>query len=201
MHKAGLSLVVALCFGAWPAAATNIIDNGSFEAGALDWESFGFSFALDQNWSHIGPGQARTGCAGARCLSDLGKGAFLRQVLPTVAGEQYDLGFWARSYSGKAEYAVYWDGVRIDDRIIANGPMVYEAYNNLTAGGAATTLEIHGRNDASVISFDDISVMRSVMPLATSPSGGTVGMVPEPFSFMMMAAGLALVGYTLRRNR
>jgi hypothetical protein len=201
MNKACISLVAALCAGAWPAAATNIIDNGSFEAGAAEWDSFGFSFALDENWSHDGPGQARTGCVGARCLSEPGKGAFLRQVVPTVAGEQYDLGFWVRSYSGKAEYAVYWDGFRIDDKVIANGPMLHEAYNSLTAGGAATTLEIHGRNDASVISFDDISVMRAVLPAATTKEGGTVGMVPEPLSFMMMAAGLALVVYTLRRNR
>jgi hypothetical protein len=44
------------------------------------WESCGFSIGFDDNWSHVGRGMARTGCAGARCLSDDGKGAFLRQV-------------------------------------------------------------------------------------------------------------------------
>jgi hypothetical protein len=202
MHKAVLSLLAALCVGAAPASASaaDIIDNGSFEAGAAERESLGFSIGFD-DWSHTGRGMARTGCAGARCLSDEGKGAFLRQVVPTVAGESYDLGFWVRSHDGKGEYAVYWDGFRIADKIIANGPMLYEAYNNLTAGSAATTLEIHGRNDASVISFDDISLVRPVLPAAATKPGSTVGMVPEPFSFMMMAAGLALVGVALRRSR
>jgi hypothetical protein len=79
--------------------------------------------------------------------------------------------------------------------------MLYEAYNKLTAGSTAATLEIHGRNDASIISFDDISLVRSVLPAADTRPAGTVGMVPEPFGFMMMAAGLALVGVALRRNR
>jgi hypothetical protein len=197
MNKARLWLAAALCIGAWPASAINIVDNPGFEAAGTSWQSLRFSFAIDPTWAHSGPGEARSGCNGAWCLSDYGQGSYLRQVLPTVAGEQYDIGFWVRSYTGVGEYAVYWDGARIDDKVIANGPMPNETYNNLTASTVSTTLEIHGRNDAAWISFDDITVM----PGATTAGSGTVGLVPEPLPFAMLAAGLALVGYTLRRRK
>ena len=190
-------LAAVLCTVAAHAGAVNIVVNPNFESGAAGWNAKNFAFISDPTWARLNPGAAQTSCIGLLCVSDFGQGAYIRQTLVTTPGEHYDLSFWVRSYSGVGQYTVFWDGAKIDDRIVTNGPMLNEFYASLAASSSATILEIHGRNDASLISFDEVSVVQTVVPPASS---GTVGMVPEPLTWAMLAAGLGVIGLTMRRR-
>lgn len=196
MIKPRSLLAAALSSVALSAGAVNLVQNPAFDDGGFGWQSNSFQFGTVGAVYKSGPGEARSGCVGAACLTTFGAGSFLRQWLPTVVGETYDLSFLARSYSGVGEYAVFWDGVLIDDRVVANGAMVSESYASLAVSSANTVLEIHGRNDPDYIYFDNFVVQQSVLP--NSPN--VVGNVPEPMSWLMLLAGIGLLTWSLRRR-
>jgi hypothetical protein len=202
MNKARVFSAAALCIAGLGASgvtqAVNIIQNPGFELTYANWQTSGFQIFADPLWAHSGPGMARSACVGPACLSESGKGAYIRQLLPTVAGEFYDVSFWVRSYNGAGEFSVFWDGAKIDDQIEPNGPMLMHSYASLTASSNGTMLEIHGRNDTAYISFDDFLVVQALAPPGTT---GPVGAVPEPLTYAMLLAGFAIVGVSLRRQR
>ncbi|MEO7496846.1 MAG: PEP-CTERM sorting domain-containing protein [Massilia sp.] len=189
-------LAIALSSLAIGAGAVNLLQNPAFDDGGAGWQSNSFQFGVMGAVYKSGAGEARTGCVGAPCLGSFGSGSYLRQWLPTVIGETYDLSFLARSYTGVGEYTVFWDGVMIDDRVVANGAMVAESYASLAVSSINTVLEIHGRNDPDYIYFDNFVVQQSVLP--NSPN--MVGNVPEPMSWLMLVAGIVLLTYSLRRR-
>jgi hypothetical protein len=193
-----LLAAATLCLLALPAPATNIVRNPGFEQGTAFWNSAFFIIGNDPLWAHTGPGMVRTNCTGLHCVDSLMQGAYISQLLPTVAGTEYDLSFWIRSFMGKGHYAVYWDGVLVDDILLApNGAMSEATFSGLYASANATLLEIHGRNDLHSISFDDFQVVTAKLadgPLAI-PAGEQGNGVPEPATYALVLTGLALAAW------
>lgn len=194
----------ALCLLALPAPAANIVRNAGFEQGTAFWDSAFFIVGDDPLWAHTAPGMVRTNCTGLHCVDSLMQGAFISQLLPTVAGSEYDLSFWIRSFKGNGYYAVYWDGMLVDDILLApNGAMSQAMFSGLYASANATLLEVHGRNDLHSISFDDFQVVTARLadgPLA-DPGPGQTAAVPEPATFALVLAGLALAAWFQRRDQ
>lgn len=203
IRKAKQFLAAAVVFMlVLPAWAGNIVQNPGFEQGSAHWTTAHFLIGSDPLWAHTGPGMVRTNCGTVHCLDSLMEGAYISQLLPTIAGAEYDLSFWVRSFKGKGQYSVFWDGVMVDDIMLAqNGPMTQKIFSGLTASANATLLEIHGRNNLHFISFDDFSVV-GALPQAAPPSlpaPGQVTLIPEPAGYALVLAGLALVGVLRRR--
>lgn len=197
-----LLVTAALCLLAVPAGATNIVRNPGFELGTAYWNSAFFIVGNDPLWAHTDPGMARTSCTGIHCVDSLMDGAFVSQLLPTIAGTEYDLSFWIRSFKGKGQYSVFWDGVLLNDILLApNGAMSQATFSGLYASANATLLEIHGRNDLHAISFDDFRVVSATLPTAPPalPAPEQVTLVPEPAAFALVLAGLGLVSLFRRR--
>ena len=203
IHKAReLLAAAALCLLIVPAGATNIVRNPGFEQGAAYWDSAFFLIGANPLWAHTDPGMARTTCTGIHCVDSLMEGAFISQLLPTIAGTEYDLSFWIRSFKGKGQYSVFWDGVLLDDILLApNGAMSQATFSGLYASANATLLEIHGRNDLHSISFDDFRVVSATLPSTAPalPAPEQVTQVPEPAVFALVLAGLGLVSLFRRR--
>ena len=188
MNIARIVVAALLCAAPCWAEAINIVHNPGLELGITDWRLHGaILIGSDPAWAHTGIGAARTSCAGAACIDTPGKGTFIGQMLPTSQGAYYDLSFWVRSTGSAAEFSVFWDGVMIADQLNPSGPMLNYTYSRLAASGSATLLEIHGRADRDVISFDDVAVLQA-------------GMVPEPLSYAMLFAGLGVLALVLRRG-
>jgi hypothetical protein len=185
--------IARIVFAAWLCAApcwaqgVNIVQNQGLELGTLDWHISNIIIGRNATWAHTGLGAARSSCAGVACIDALGQGSFISQVLPTTYGEQYELSFWVRNTSSVGEFSVFWDGVMIADQLSPTGPMLNYSYRGLAASGSAALLEIHGRADGAVISFDDIVVQQA-------------GMVPEPLSYVMLFAGLGVLALAMRRR-
>lgn len=197
-----LLAAAALCLLIVPAGATNIVRNPGFDLGSAYWNSAFFIIGNDPLWAHTDPGMARTSCTGLHCVDSLMEGAFISQLLPTIAGTEYDLSFWIRSFKGQGQYSVFWDGVLLDDILLApNGAMSQATFSGLYASANATLLEIHGRNDLHLISFDDFRVVSATLPSTTPalPAPEQVTQVPEPAVFALVLAGLGLVGLFRRR--
>lgn len=199
-----LLAAAALCLLAMPAVAVpaNIVRNPGFELGSAHWNVAFFIVGNDPLWAHTDPGMARAACVGLHCVDSLMEGAYISQLLPTIAGTEYDLSFWIRSFKGRGEYSVFWDGVLLDDILLApNGAMSQAAFSGLYASANATLLEIHGRNDLHAISFDDFRVVGANLAdtPAILPSPEHVTVVSEPAAFALVLAGLGLV--TLFRRR
>lgn len=186
-----LLTAMALCAVAWSARAINIVRNPGFEQGSTSWNVRYFNIADNPMWAHTEPGMARSGCTGAWCTNSLMQGSYISQLLPTIAGTEYDLSFWIRSFIGEGEYAVFWDGVLLDLAAAKNGAMYQESYTGLYASANATMLEIHGRNDQFYIAFDDFQVIEAVPAPAADA-------VPEPRGLMLLCTGLALMGCVVR---
>ena len=197
-----LLAAAVLCLLAMPAGSTNIVRNPGFELGSAYWNAAFFIVGNDPLWAHTDPGMARTTCTGLHCVDSLMSGSYISQLLPTIAGTEYDLSFWVRSFKGKGHYSVFWDGVLLDDILLApNGAMTHAAFSSLYASANATLLEIPGRNDLHAISFDDFRVVSANLaatpPVLPAPEHATV--VPEPAVFALVLAGLGLIALFRRR--
>jgi hypothetical protein len=168
------------------AEPVNIVKNPGFDAIGADWDvhmAVSNAFGGSEFYAY-------TGCIGEGCVGTPGTGAFIRQLLPTFAGEQYELSFVFRAL-GASQYSVFWDGAPIDLRSIDHDSgFVPVSYEKLTASSNGTFLEIHGRSDPGFILFDNFAVVQATAAL--NP-------VPEPLTSSMLLGGLAVFG--LRRRR
>jgi hypothetical protein len=121
-------------------------------------------------------------------------GAYFRQPLTTVAGQNYTLTFWMTENGGpNSEMAVYWNGSLVQD--IANpnnnggqAGWLQFTFNNLLATSTSTVLQINARQEPAGIFFDDFSV------------DVTGSAVPEPATFGICGLGLVLLAIRLRRS-
>ncbi len=187
MTIARIVFTALLCALPCWAQGVNIVQNTGLELGTQDWHINSIIVGRNATWAHTGLGAARSSCAGTACIDTLGQGSFLSQVLPASYGEQYELSFWVRNTSSAGEFSVFWDGVMIADQLSPIGPMLNYRYSGLAVSGSAVLLELHGRADGAVISFDDIVVQQA-------------GMVPEPLTCVMLCAGAGVLALALRRR-
>lgn len=179
---------------ATPLSTTNLVDNGSFEAGFSGW-THSADFFASNDYAHSGAYSAQTGCGGSECVIDNDSGAFIAQTLDTAAGASYRLAFWVLENGGPpAALSVFWDGALVAivrDPAPLGSDFVEYSFDNLLATGAATGFELHGRQDAASIYFDDVSVVQT---------GGTgPEPVPEPGSLPLL--GLGVAGWAMVRRR
>lgn len=196
---ASLLMSAALACCALPAAAINIVQNPGFEQATTGWDYEHFALGPSPLWAHTDPGMARlTYCATESCLDTLFGGAYIGQLLATTPGDNYDLSFWVRSFTGESRLSVFWDGVQLAETVTPNGPMLQYSFSGLVASANATLLQVHGYNSLNQhMSFDDFSVVRAGEPAAAAP----VDAVPEPTVWALLLAGLGMLALVKRRRR
>lgn len=196
--------LLSLCAAQAQAAAENIVVNPGFEQATVGWDYEHFALGYSPLWAHSDPGMARlTYCNHANCLDTLNVGAFVGQLLPTTAGQSYDLSFCVRSFTGDSIFSVFWDGTMITKTGTPNGPMLKYTFSGLVASANANLLELHGYNSLNKgMSFDDFSVARaSGAPQVGMPEPVQGQAVAEPAAYALLLAGLgAMVLVTRRRG-
>jgi hypothetical protein len=182
------------------AAATNIVQNPGFEQGTAGWDYEHFALGPSPLWAHTDPGMARLSyCNHSACLDTLNVGAFIGQLLPTAAGDSYDLSFWVRSFTGASRFSVFWDGALIEQTGTPNGPMLKYSFTGLVASANATLLQLHGYNSLNQhMSFDDFHVAKAAVP-SIAPAAPALA-VPEPPATALLLAGLGMMVLLTRRR-
>jgi hypothetical protein len=179
-----MTLIAAVC------SAGNIFVNPSFESGLDSWSSNGFGAYNDM--AHSGDYSAATGCVGSGCM-DQTNGAYIRQTLPTVAGQYYTLSFWVtESYGPTSEMAIYWNGSLVQDILNpnnngGNAGWIQYTFSDLYAASNSTVLQVNGRQDPAGIFFDDFYA--------------DVSGVPEPATFGFVGLALALLAIGVRHRQ
>lgn len=187
--KFGKALTVAVIAAASNCAMAvpdNIVRNAGFEEGKDSWTVSGFQ----PIWMSPADRRMITLCVGANCVNSIGSGAFLRQELTTTPGQQYDLSFWTGTGVGTGEYSVFWNGLLLDDQVLAHDTILQHSYSSLMATSDTAMLEIHARNDPSYTWVDNVSVTPHMMSA-----------VPEPHTYAMLLSGLLLAGLAIRPRR
>lgn len=166
-------------------AIPNLVTDPSFELNDGSWA--GTMLLLPNEAARTGSNVALSSCVGPDCVLELGQGSYIRQTLATTAGQAYTLRFYVGEDAGPtSEVAVFWDGLLVAN-ILNPANNSLPGYASFVLGGllastSATSLELHGRQDPSVMLFDDVEV--------------TVSNVPEPRSALALAIGLAGLGLT-----
>ncbi|WP_348694590.1 PEP-CTERM sorting domain-containing protein [Duganella fentianensis] len=191
-----VAVIAALVAGQAHAAPTELVTNGSFEATTISngsWSVFGSL----PGWSSIGSGiELRNNVAGSAYDGsnfvelDSYSNSAIEQSIATAAGKHYTLNFAIQDRAGVALSSqgveVFWNGV--SQGVFSNATNWTVQSLDLTASGATSTLRFAaaGTNDSLGTSLDKIS-------LVAAP-------VPEPETYGMLLAGLALVGAVARRK-
>jgi hypothetical protein len=174
-----------------PAARADLIVNGGFETGDFTgWTQSGWF--IDTLNPNSGVYDASTGCSGASCTT-VGdpNSAYLYQDVATTPGTTYDLSFFYDSGQVPtfgSELLVLWGdptAMRLStvvDFVDMGTSGAYAEYTGaVTATSATSQLEFLGRQDLDFYYLDEVSL--------TAPVSG----VPEPGSFYLMIAGMAVV--------
>jgi hypothetical protein len=142
----------------------NLVTNGGFEAGSFS----GWSLNADTTSVGSRSGLVHAGKYGALLGQQTTLG-YLSQVLPTFAGQTYQLSLWVRNPSNTLgatpnEFQVQWEGNTIFDRV--NLP--FGAWSNLqftvTATMNGSQLQFGFRDDPYYLGLDDVSVKPIVAP-------------------------------------
>jgi len=182
-----LLLGLAFCLASTVGFADNIVVNPGFEAinqfgehtgGSLEgWSS---NLFLASIFAHTPHGAAETGCTGSSCLLPDGKNAFIGQTLETHPGGEYAMSFWVLADGAVGEFALYWDGRLIADRVLGGGGYNQYVFTGLRATAGQTYFQVNAGTFGtdSFVGFDDFSVRNA-------------SEVPEPGSIVLLATGLA----------
>ncbi len=172
-----------------PAAAVNIVTNGSFETGDFSgWTQEGdtsFSFVTDE----AAAGGPTDGVFHA-AFGPVGALGGILQILSTVAGGSYFVSFDLAYIGGTPNGFVFlWDGAPVVFVEDSNSFDYGTASGILTASSASTPIDFVFFSPPSYWLLDNVSV-----ELVSAA-------VPEPATWALFIAGFGLVGSVVRRRR
>jgi hypothetical protein len=216
------SLLAAALIAATPAAAVNLVSNGSFESGLASWtvggtETQGFPpVAIFYNSATQYPtgayGEAvpvntaltnspdAAGSRAAYFVSDFADGLSLSQTIFLEPGI-YQVGFSAyapgNGYTNKGEatFSGTIAGVTLADYAVSEGPKKsWETFKGAAHILSAGSYTIDFVFNTNLKPSKDV-VIDQVYVIAGNPG------VPEPGTWAMMITGFGLVGALIRRRR
>lgn len=229
MKSFAIAIVAASVLTAVPAAAVNLVSNGSFESGLAGWTVGGVD---TQGFPPVaifyGPGQAypngaygeavpadnaagslspdAAGSRGLYFVSDFTVNQSVSQTVFLTPGN-YQIGFSvyapANGYGnvGEAFFSGTIAGVMLADYAVSTGPVT-----NWQHFGGNATIVAAGNYDVSFVfntnrfPSKDVVVDR-VYILSGGEGGPEIPAVPEPATWAMLIAGFGLVGFAARRRR
>ncbi|MFN7933917.1 MAG: PEP-CTERM sorting domain-containing protein [Bryobacteraceae bacterium] len=183
--------VLSLCLlGAMRAFAADIVQDGTFEAGGGAWSTSGAGSVVNL------PG----GCiAGSNFCGQYGPAPLgnIHQFVPTVVGATYTVSFWLRNNSlstagpDNAFHFQWGNLIPISTEVIDSGGFNWTFFStDVVADSASMWVSFQGYNNTGTFLLDNITV------------DGADGNVPEPSTWMMASAGIAvlLAAYGRRRS-
>ncbi len=189
----------------------SLVQNGDFETGDFtDWTlnasdgGYPYNFVADASTGfgivpHLGTYFAALGEVGTPL-------AYISQTLPTSAGQKYLLSLWlynpvaGNSRRAPNEFSVSWNGGTLYDQ----KNMAQTSWMNLqfvvSATGGGTVLQIGGRDDASYLGLDDVSVIPVFPPsISQQPTNQTI-LSGSNVAFTVTAGGSSPLVYQWRKN-
>lgn len=191
------AVAVAAMLAGGSAQAQNVVTNGNFETSGAFGTIPGFSVSGCEASAPFGgvflsgilgrPGGTSAAAFTSRnCLSSIS------QALPTVAGQQYSVSFFARVNTTVASNTlrVTFGGMELFNQMLTSN--AFQQFTVLaTAASASTLLTVSGRNANNSNVVDDLAVT-AVGPVST---------VPEPGTWVLLGTGLLGVAGVARRKR
>lgn len=170
---------------ATPAAATELVVNGSFETGNFGgWTEFGVSNQSFITQQLLGGGPTDgTHHAAFGPVGDVGG---IRQILETVPGQSYRIRFdLANIGGGDNLFTADWDGALLTFSFDST-PLNYLNVDTIAVATAETSLiNFRFRHAQGLWLMDNVSVT-------------AVAAIPEPASWTMLILGFGMIGAVMR---
>jgi choice-of-anchor C domain-containing protein len=201
-------------------AQANLLNNGSFELGAPSSGCVSATTSLT-GWSvvagNIDIDSARTGCSGGFGINAADGEFFIdltgsyaagkiSQTVATQAGQNYTLGFWfggnpVWQYIGSPnDGAIKSMNVLVDGATLANFSVDTTGRAGSDASWIHAALNFTADSNSTAIEFDSLDTSGVFGPFLDGVSLD-VSPVPEPETYALMLAGLAVVGAAAKRRR
>ncbi len=185
MNLKSAFLTVAVFLFAAAEGHANIVQNGGFEAGFTDWSVITGAYGAAPGASTHDP---FAGSYAAEFSSGNQSGFY--QDLTTEIGTTYVVSFYLATWNypyntTSGATTVSWDGETLAS-ISTGSIMDYQFYSyTYTATSTTSRLEFHGNNALGFTEIDNVGASA----------------VPEPLSYGMSAAGIALCALLCRARR
>ncbi len=211
---------LALCGGAVQAQTVNGFANGGFEAGAgvstpaANWLAAASGYSLSTD-AHTGSFAAQLSSAAFNAAIML-QNSIEQGGLPALTvGDTPVLSFWAKGTAGATGNVLF--ALRYLDNV---GNVLYNSTNQFFQGnintGAYSQITFNGGAVPVGATAAFLEFSQAIGPIGTGPGGenwfpglvliddvylGVAAAVPEPETYALMLAGLAVVGSIVRRRR
>jgi hypothetical protein len=205
------TLAAALCLAGSSATAANLFVNGSFETPTLTYQLLGGGSTAITGWTtvlsgaeHFGPAAYGLGVAADGLMAvDLANftylsGGGLEQSVATVVGQSYDVSFAAGNSlsSGRTGTGIV--------KVTIDGATTY-SFNTAVATTAAMAWENRSFSFVATGTSTVVRFWNDQNPLnhfaVIDAASVQAAPVPEAQSWLMLGAGLAVVGAVLRKRQ
>lgn len=192
------ALAAMLVAGVAQAAPVELLNNGSFEANLQSNGSWANYSKLIGWTGGVGGIELRNNVAGVASHGvnfvelDTYTNSSLSQSVATVLNQSYTLTFQFQDREGVASAS---QGLEIS----WGGQVVGTVNNSLNGGWQSVSYTLLGHGGTEALSFKAIGSSDSLGTSLDNVSLTTA--VPEPETYAMMLAGLALLGFTARRRK